>query len=144
MTVLIFLYNKSMAKLTGDVIEESLKDKSVLKNLDIKITRVEKVTKKHRTPWLKQWTLCTISVPEDKAASLAETLSQALEANHWYVDYKNDTTHYVIFPGKVFKVNRKQPKEYKPVVDYGLSLHIPIYQLDFSPEIKYWERPEQR
>lgn len=128
--------------LKGDVIEESLQDSSVLKDLNIISTRVEKVTKDHKTPWLKQWTLHTIEVEEDEAAELAEKLSHKLTDNYWYIDYKDDDTHYVIFPNKVFKVNRHQPEEYKPVVSYGLSLNIPRYQLDFSPEIKYWERPE--
>lgn len=127
--------------LRGDVIEESLKDKSVLNNLNIVSTRVEKVTADHKTPWLKQWTLHTIEVKDPEAQELAKKLSKSLEDNYWYIDYKDDDTHYVIFPKKIFKVNRKQPKEYKPVVEYGLSLNIPIYQLDFSPEVKYWARP---
>lgn len=129
-----------MNNLTGDIIEESLQDKQILKQLAVKSTRVEKVTKEHKTPWLKQWTLHTISVPEETAAQLAEELSHALEPDYWYIDYKNDSTHFVIFPNKVFKVNRKNTDEYKPVVSYGLSLGIPSYQLDFSPDVKYWER----
>ena len=125
----------------GDIIEESLSDASILDSVNIVSTRVEKVTEKHKTPWLKQWTLHTIDVPEANAAALAEKLSRGLEGNHWYVDYKNDDTHYIIFPSKVFKVNRQVPEEYKPVVSYGLSLTIPRHQLDFSPEITYWERP---
>ena len=126
----------------GDVIEESLQDKSILKNLNIVSTRVEKVTEKHKTPWLKQWTLHTIEVPDAEGEKLAEKLSRTLEPNYWYIDYKNSDTHYIIFPKKVFRVNCKSPEEYKPVVSYGVSLNIPRYQLDFSPEIKSWERPE--
>ncbi|MBI2021543.1 hypothetical protein HYS93_01520 [Candidatus Daviesbacteria bacterium] len=40
----------------GVVIEESLKDTSVLKEAKILSTKVELVTKKHKTPWLKKWT----------------------------------------------------------------------------------------
>ncbi len=128
--------------LSGDVIEESLSDKSVLKSLIIVSTRVEKVTKRHKTPWLKQWTLHTVEVPEKDAEKIAKQISKSLEGNYWYVDFKNDDTHYVIFPNKVFRVSRKNAEEYRPVVEHGLSLKIPIYQLDFSPEIKYWERPK--
>lgn len=125
----------------GDVIEESLQDKTTLKGLHIVSTRVEQVTKEHKTPWLKQWTLHTIEVPDNEAESLAERLSHSIDGEHWYIDFKNDATHFIIFPHKVFKVNRKQPEEYKPVVTYGLSINIPRHQLDFSPAIKYWERP---
>lgn len=127
----------------GNIIEESLKDKSVLKDLKIISTRVEKVTKEHKTPWLKQWTLHTIEVDEDKGLILAEKLSKVLENNYWYIDYKDQKTHYVIFPGKVFKVNRNNPDEYRPVVKHGMNLGIPEYQLDFDPSIKYWERPKK-
>lgn len=127
---------------TGDIIEESLKDSSALKQVRVVSTRVEKVTESHKTPWLKQWTLHTIEVPEDRADVLAENLSKSLTDNYWYIDYKNDTAHYVIFPNKVFKVDRRHPEEYKPVVSYGLKLGIPRHQLDFSPAIEYWERPQ--
>lgn len=129
----------------GDIIEESLADPTTLKTVHIINTRVEPITPEHETPWLKQWTLHTIEVPEADAGPLAERLSRAIEhshGGHWYIDFKNDEIHYIIFPDKVFKVDRSKPDEYKPVVVYGLSLSIPRHQLDFSPEIKYWERPE--
>jgi uncharacterized protein YndB with AHSA1/START domain len=130
--------------LRGDIIEESLANNSTLKAVSIISTRVEPVTPEHKTPWLKQWTLHTIEVPEDEASAIAEQLSHAIETErqNWYIDFKNDTTHYVIFPNKVFKIDRSQPEQYKPVVSYGIKLGVPRHQLDFSPEIKYWERPE--
>ena len=124
----------------GDIIEESLSNKNVLKEVNIVSTRVEKVTADHKTPWLKQWTLHTIEVTPAEAEALAEKLSHSLDGNYWYIDFKNDKTHYIIFPNKVFTVNRSQPEQYKPVVSHGLSLNIPRHQLDFSPEIKDWER----
>lgn len=126
----------------GDIIEESLADKATLKNVNIIATRVETVTPDHKTPWLRQWTLHAIDVPEDNAATVAENLSHTIETEHsnWYIDFKNETTHYVIFPGKIFKVNRSRPEEYKPVVSYGAKHGIPRHQLDLSPEIAYWER----
>ena len=134
-----------MSDLSGDIIEESLARKDIVGQLSIVSTRVEAITPEHQTPWLTQWTLHTIRVPEAEAADLAERLSHEIEnshGGHWYIDFKNDKTHYIIFPDKVFKVNRRQPDEYKPVVTYGIGLHIPRYQLDFSPAIKYWERSD--
>lgn len=124
----------------GDVIEESLSNKDVLKELNIASTRVEQVTPDHKTPWLKQWTLHTIDVSPDEAETVAEKLSYSLDGNYWYIDFKNNTTHYVIFPNKVFNVDPSQPEQYKPVVTHGLSLNIPRHQLDFSPAIKDWKR----
>lgn len=121
----------------GVIIRESLGDKSCLKDLDIISTKVEQVIKSHQTPWLKQWTLHTVEIDEDKAESVASQLSNALEKEHeWYADFKNKQFHYIIFRGKVFKVNRSTSKEYEKVKEYGVSLGIPDYQLDFSPDIE--------
>ncbi len=128
----------------GVIIEESLKDKDVLKLVKIVSTKVEPVTKEHKTPWLKQWTLHTIAIPESKVDEVSEALSKALESNYWYADFKNKDHHYIIFPNKVFKVERRMPEQYKQVTKYGLGLGIPDYQLDFSPAIKQWERPKDK
>ncbi len=129
-------------KYSGDVIVESLRDKSIIEELPIVSTRVEKVTADHKTPWLEQWTLHTVEIEEHDAEDIARKLSQALDTDYWYADFKNDTTHYVVFPEKVFIIDRKSPEEYKPVVSHGVALGIPRHQLNFSPEISYWERPE--
>ena len=126
----------------GDIIEESLSDKSVLKELRIVATRIELITPDHKTPWLKQWTLHTVNVPDEEAEIVADKISHSLDRNYWYADFKNETTHWIIFPNRVFKVDRAKPQQYKPVVTHGLELNIPRYQLDFSPEIQQRERLE--
>lgn len=74
---------------------------------------------------------------ENKAESVASKLSNALEKEHeWYADFKNKQFHYIIFRGKVFKVNRNIPSEYEKAKEYGVSLGIPDYQLDFSPDVE--------
>lgn len=122
----------------GIIIEESLEDKSVLKNLKILKTEVEPVTEEHKTPWLKQWTLDTVEIPEEKVEEIAEEIGKALETKHtaWYADFKNKATHFIIFPEKIFKINRKNASEYEQAKNYGISLGIPEHQVDFSPEIE--------
>lgn len=119
----------------GTIIEESLQDKKVLRHVKILDTKVSPVTDKHRTPWLKQWTLHKVEIPEDKAQSIANELSQNLQKNYWYADYKNDKNHYIIFNGKIFLIDRKSIEQYQEAKKYGLSLGIPEYQVDFSPDI---------
>ena len=122
--------------LTGDIIEESLDDKSIIKELNILNTRIEKVKEEHHTPHLTQWTLHEISVPENQADEIAEKLSRALESEHqWYADFKNDKTHYIIFKDKVFKIDRTNFDQYKKASDYGVSLGIPDYQVDFFNQV---------
>ncbi len=126
----------------GVIIEESLEDKNVLKEVVILSTRVEQVVEKHKTPWLKQWTLHSVEIIEDRADGIAGKISKSLDSQHggsWYADFKNDKFHYVIFQDKVFKVDLHNPK-YREAMEYGISLRIPWYQLDFSPEIEEWKR----
>ena len=93
----------------GVIIEESLVNKDVLKKVKIISTKVEKVTDEHQTPWLSQWTLDTIEISDNQADSLADKLSKALDPKHgWYIDYRNDKYHYIIFKNKVFKLDRSK------------------------------------
>lgn len=125
----------------GVIIEESLDNKDVLKKVKILSTKIEAVTEDHKTPWLEQWTLHTVEIPIEIAESVAEELIRALEKEHpWYADFKNDQRHYIIYHGKTFKVDLKNPVLYKEARQYGLSLGIPEYQVDFAPDDKTWER----
>ncbi len=127
----------------GTIIEESLEDKSVLEDVKILSTKVEQVEEGHKTPWLLQWTLHKVEILEDKAKEVAEKISKSLDQSHdgsWYADFKNDTHHYIIFRDKVFYIDQKNKEQYDEAKNYGLSLGIPEYQLDFSPFIKEWER----
>ncbi|MBU0456528.1 MAG: hypothetical protein ABH824_01625 [Nanoarchaeota archaeon] len=130
-----------MTIFNGVIIEESLENKDVLQKVKIVKTKVEQVTEKHKTPWVKKWTLHTVEILENQADDVAKELSQSLDSKHsWYVDFKNNHFHYIIFCNKVFKVDCSKPEQYKEVTKYGLTLNIPDYQLDFSPHLKEWER----
>lgn len=121
----------------GVIIEESLTDKNILNDLEIIKTKIEPVTERDHTPHLKQWTLHTVLVKEKDADVLAERLSKILETvhSHWYADYKNDKTHYIIFDNKIFKIDRTKAGEYEEASKYGISLGIPEYQVDFTQEV---------
>lgn len=122
----------------GAIIEESLENLDVLKDVKVLETRISKVTERTKTPWLTQWTMRIVEVPEECAEEVAEKLSHSIDPAHagsWYADFKNQTTHFIIFRGKVFKVDRTKKGEYDEAIAYGISLGIPPHQLDFSPEI---------
>ena len=122
----------------GVIIEESLENKDVLQDVAILSTKVEQVTEKYHTPHLKQWTLHTVEVPEDRGEDIAEKLSEVLDTRHvnWYADFRNKQFHYIIFKNKIFKVDRSNPNEYEEAKRCGISLGIPEYQLTFSSEIE--------
>jgi hypothetical protein len=130
----------------GCVIEESLSDRTILDELTITSTTIEPVTESHETPWIAQWTLHQVEVPADRAAELADRLSRALDPEHghaWYVDFADASTHFVVFLGRVFRIDRSRPEEYEAAVEYGRQLGIPPHQLDFSPAVEQWQRDNQ-
>jgi hypothetical protein len=127
----------------GVIIEECLEDKSVLEKVKIISTKIEKVTKKHQTPWLTRWTLHTVEIPENEAREIADEISKSLDRKHggsWYADFKNKSHHCIIFRNKIFFIDRSSKKQYDQAKEYGLSLGIPEYQVDFHPETKEWNR----
>lgn len=125
----------------GVIIEESLDNKNILNDVKVLSTKIEDVVEKHQTPWLKQWTLHTVEISETKAESIAGKISRALESEHpWYADFKNETTHFIIFKNKVFKIDRTSKEQYDKAKEYGISLGIPPHQVDFHPEVKQWKR----
>ncbi len=127
----------------GTIIEESLEDKSVLKKVKIISTKVEKVVDAHKTPWLSQWTLHKVEIPEGEAQAIAEEISKSLDRAHsgsWYTDFKNDAHHYIIFHDKIFYIDRTSKEQYDEAKRHGISLGIPGYQVDFHPHILEWKR----
>jgi hypothetical protein len=130
-------------KYTGVIIEESLDNKAVLNGVKTTQTKVSIVNEKHKTPWIKQWTMHTVEIAEENADRVAEQISNDLDKEHnWYADFKNEKFHFIIFRGKVFKVDLSNPVLYNEVKQYGISLGVPEYQLDFTPEDPIFENPQ--
>ena len=135
------MFYKNNMNYKGVIIEESLEKKDVLAHVKILSTKVEPVNEKHKTPWIKQWTLHTVEIPDAEAENIAEKISKSLDSEHvWYADFKNETTHFIIFRNKVFKIDITSKEQYDKAKEYGISLGIPEYQVDFHPEVKEWER----
>lgn len=115
----------------GVIIEESLRDTSILRNISIIDTKVEEVTEKHETPWLEKWTLHTVSIPIDEAEKIAGKLADMLDVEYignWYADFKNDKFHYIIFPNKIFKLDKKIKTDWDSMRAYAFSIGLPEHQ----------------
>jgi len=124
----------------GVIIEESLENKTVLGKVKIIKTKISPVVEKHKTPWVKQWTMHTIEIKEENADKIAGQLSEDLDKEHaWYADFKNKNYHFIIYRGKIFKVDLKKPILYKDAKKFGILLGIPDYQVDFAPDDKIFE-----
>jgi hypothetical protein len=55
-------------------------------------------------------------------------------------DFKNESHLYIIFPEKIFLVDRRSAEQYDDAKHHGLSLGIPEHQVDFHPSVGEWER----
>lgn len=123
----------------GCIIEESLSDISIIKELEIINTHVSKTTKESGTPWLEKWTLQTVIIPENKIEEYSKRLSKLIDKKHisnWYCDFSNDKNHYVIFSDKIFKLDIKRREDYIEMRKYGIEIGVPEYQLPiFNDEI---------
>lgn len=125
---------KNKHNFKGAIIEESLENPGVLKNVHIAKTDMLPVTERHKTPWVKQWTFHFVEVEEKKAESVALEISKNMDPKHaWYADFRNNKIHYVIYYNLVFKIDVNKKEDYQEAIDYGSKLGIPNYQLDFSP-----------
>ncbi len=124
----------------GTVIEESLVDTSALNDLRILGTEIEEVTEGFKTPWLTRWTLRTVEIPDEQADKIASKIAAAIDPEHassWFADFENETTHYVIFRDKVFKIDRANLGEYAAVKAYALLIGVPEHQLGFLPKTMF-------
>ncbi len=74
-----------------------------------------------------------VEIAEDKIESIVPLLSKSIDGSRknggWYTDLKSDDWHYIIFSGKVFKVDRSSDEQYEQAKEYGMSIGIPEYQL---------------
>lgn len=130
-----------MNNFRGVVIEESLEDESVLRKVRIISTKIEQVTEHHQTPWLRQWTLHIVEIQENQAEEIAKEISKSLDSEHeWYANFKNSSHEYIIFRNKVFFIDRKSREQYDEAREYGISVGIPAYQVDFHPDTEEWKR----
>ncbi len=116
----------------GVIIEESLKDINIIKELKIVDTHVSKTTEESGTPWLEKWTLQTVIIPENKVEEYSKRLSKLIDKKHisnWYCDFRNDKNHYVIFSDKIFKLDINKREDYIEMRKYGIEIGVPEYQL---------------
>jgi hypothetical protein len=58
-------------------------------------------------------------------------LSKVIKPNKYYIHFWKDSDMAVIFRDKIFRYNIDDKSTQNKVVEYGLTLGIPIEQLDF-------------
>lgn len=125
----------------GGIIEESLEDISILSKFKI----VETVVTDDENP-ADRWHIHNVEATEDQF----EELSKVIKLRGWYAHFwsnnlyviknakkplfpdKNDNIYVIaVFRDKVFHFNYEDKASWQPAIDYGLSVGIPLEQLDF-------------
>lgn len=127
--------DKKQGVFRGTIIQESLDNLNVLKECTIISTEISKVTEKHHTPHLTQWTKHKVEVyGVDNARKVAKAISKAFDTRHgsWYADYNDGDTVFIIYPNKIFEFKGSDQIEIQKARDYGIKQGIPEYQVDFK------------
>jgi hypothetical protein len=102
----------------GIIIENSLKDKTILKSLKINKTWEDGT-----------WVLHDVLIDEDKISRL----SKCLDDGPWYIHVwkQGEDGVKVIFKDKIFTIQYSDKSTWADAVNYGKSIGIPEQQLDF-------------
>jgi hypothetical protein len=100
------------------IVENSLRDKSILKKIEILRTWKDGT-----------WILHDVYVDD---ALIAE-LTQSIADGPWYIHLwsSGDDDFLVLFKDKTFKLSKLDRETWTEAIEYGKSLKIPEAQLDF-------------
>ena len=105
----------------GVVIKSSLKNPNILGRF--------KILEESRSP-NSDWELYTIEATPEQI----KQLSYELDEGKWYIHFWEGRNVMVVYKDRIFEFNFDDKDNWKPAVDYGLSIGIPIEQLDFPIE----------
>ncbi len=116
----------------GVIIEESLVESLIIKELNVLQKNIESITEKENTPWLDKWTMYTVSINEKDIDDYTKKLSKLIDTKYcsdWYCDFRNNQYHYVVFKDKVFKLDRTKKEDYINMQNYAMKLGLSNDQL---------------
>ena len=107
----------------GIVIDQSLKDKSVVDGLKILGTKEE-----------GEWKVYKVEVEDDKLQDTIQLIQPILNSGGWYVHFYNDSGEKltVVFRNRVFELVNN-PSFWNQVIEYGKSVGVPESEMDFKP-----------
>ncbi|MFH1500922.1 MAG: hypothetical protein ABIE22_03160 [archaeon] len=109
-------------KWKGCIVKESLEDSSILDKLETLKIREDSDEE-------SSWHIYDSLVTESEINEIHKQLKQS-----WYVHFWKDGEMIVLFKGKKFKVDPNNKETWKEAINYGLSINIPLEQLDFLME----------
>ncbi|WP_280343838.1 hypothetical protein [Nocardia neocaledoniensis] len=115
----------------GVLIAESLVAGAKIEAIPLTLTGIYRVAVTDATDYQPPvWTIMYFDAEDANADTLAERFADQLDAPGWYVDMHNDTTVYVVFPGKVFRYAIGDPAGRAEAVAYATGVAgVPDTQL---------------
>jgi len=112
-----------MKECHGIIVDKSLKNRKLIKKL--------KVIGSRKTS--NNWLLLKISFPKEKLEKMIKLIQESLVTRKgYYAHFYASNKVIVIFKDKIFYVTPNK-RSWKPIIDYGVSLKIPKYQLNMKP-----------
>jgi hypothetical protein len=103
----------------GKIILESLEDKNLVSKMQILGTEVA-----------GPLTIHTVLISKIDIESLSPYIKQGA----WYAHFWHGNEVITIFRDKIFKFLHNQPSSWREAIGYGISIGIPMKQLDFPIE----------
>jgi hypothetical protein len=117
--------------LTGLLLQESLKDLTVLDRLHI--TKTETWDAANAAEYQPRvWTAISFEVDDVQADEVINELSHSLKTPGWYIDARQADRVIVIFPNQVFKYSRGDQASKADAQGYACSIGIPTSQIDWG------------
>ena len=110
-----------MKEYRGVIIEESLNDNRIINELS-----VEKMIITGQENPLERWHMYEVSVSLEEIRKLASHI-----LDEWYMHFWKEKEVIALFKEKEFKFNYDDKNTWNEVLNYGKSLGLPDYQLDF-------------
>ena len=111
-----------MKNYTGIIIEESLKNKEIIKKLkvlNLKVTDDENPN--------DRWHIYTVQVTRDQIIEIQQSMAEG----KWYTHFIAGDEIIVVYKDKIFEYKMADKGEHAKAVEYGRSIGIPEEQLDF-------------
>jgi hypothetical protein len=111
----------------GTIIAESLTDPEVLNALQVISTRTD-IDQDDSTG---AWHLYSVAVDRVDIQTIQQCLKRE---GGWYMHFWNGNDIIVVFRDKMFELKHDDKTTWKEAIEYGLSVGVPLEQLDFLIE----------
>lgn len=115
-------------KYKGIIIEESIKDDELLK--DLQEMTIEKYG--HKLNNEIDTTIYKVEIDDERIDEISNRISKSILPSGFYVHFLYNDKMIVVYPNKIFKIEKGNKKEIEECIDYGISIEIEKKMLKFD------------